>query len=173
MKILTPIAFLIFIFIGLQGFSQTFKKENTEVQTAGEAQAATPELFKALGISNSVNPKNSTLTNNTVFIRQIGEGNRAAISTDTNASEVNLIQNGDQNGVNLDYTANTIYTNILQNGSFNLVKDFVYDRNVDASLELTQEGGNYFERFGTNEITKSLKFKQTENSPDIIIRSYK
>jgi len=155
------------------GFSQTYKEEETEMQEAQEAQVATQELFQALGINNSVNPKNATLTNNAVFIRQVGEGNQAAISAESNASEINLIQNGDQNSTNLDYTANTIYTDIRQNGDYNLVKDFVYDRNVDASLELTQEGGNYFERFGTNELTKSLKFNQTQNSPGIIIRSYK
>ncbi|WP_133240829.1 hypothetical protein [Marixanthomonas spongiae] len=153
-------------------FSQTYKNEKTENEKTGEAQAVTPELFKSLGIDNSPNPKNATLTDNTVFIRQIGEGNRAAINTDTNASEINLVQNGVQNGADLDYTANTIFTDVRQNGNYNFVKDFVYDRNVDAALELTQEGGNYFERFGTNDLTKSLKFKQTENSPDIIIRSY-
>ena len=173
MKNLTHIYVLIFLFIGMQGFSQTYKEEESEVEKTGKAQAATPELFQSLGIDNSVNPKNATLTNNAVFVRQIGEGNRAAISTETNASEINLIQNGNQNGADLDYTANTIYTNIRQNGDYNIVKDFVYDPSVDASLELKQEGGNYFERFGTNEITKSLKFKQTQNSPDIIIRSYK
>ncbi len=173
MKNLTYIVLSIFLFIGSQSFAQTYKEEKTEGQKTGEAQAATPELFQAIGIDNSVNPKNATLTNNAVFVRQIGEGNQAAISTETTASEINLIQNGNQNGANLDYTANTIYTNILQNGDYNVVKDYVYDRNVDASLELRQEGGNYFERFGTNELTKSLKFKQTQNSPDIIIRSYK
>jgi hypothetical protein len=47
----------------------------------------------------------------------------------------------------------------------------VNDPNADISLELEQNGDNYFERNGVNEITKSLKFKQNEGSPDLIIRS--
>ncbi|WP_339700266.1 curlin repeat-containing protein [uncultured Marixanthomonas sp.] len=172
MKKLTS-TFIIMLFVSAISFSQTYKNEKTESQKTGEEQMATPEIFKSLGIDNSVNPRNAALTDNSVFIRQVGEGNRAAISAATNASEINLTQNGFQNGVDLDYTANTVVADLRQNGNYNFIKDYVYDPTVDASLELTQDGdGSYFERFGTNEITKSLKFRQTGNSPDIIVRSF-
>lgn len=172
MKNLTNSLFLILFFVTTLSFSQTYENEKSEDQKTGEAQLVTPEVFKSLGIDNSVNPKNATLTNNSVFVRQVGYSNKATISVNTNASEINLNQNGIQNEADLDYTANTVVANLHQNGNYNFIKDFVYDPTADASLELTQEGGNYFERFGTNEMTKSLKFRQTENSPGIIIRSY-
>ena len=106
-------------------------------------------------------------------MRQIGDFNTTRIVTRTNASEINLLQNGDYNDTNLDYTANTAVAELVQNGNNNKIKDFVNNPNADISLDLVQDGDYLnFERDGVNELTKSLKFRQSEASPTVIVRSF-
>src|SRR5690606_21444382 len=102
----------------------------------------------------------------------IGEYNTTSIRTRTNASEINVLQNGNSNDANLDYIANTAVTDVIQNGDFNSIRDFVSKPDMDLSLDLIQDGNNLnFVREGANELTKSIKFRQSEASPSLIVRS--
>ncbi len=161
---------LLFLLSANTVFSQTYGPEDNTVVLEGDN--LTPLMLANLGIVNTPNPKNATIQGNSVSIKQIGEYNTTDIRTSTNASEINLFQNGNSNDTKIDYTANTAVTDLVQNGNNNRIVDFVNDPNADISLDLEQNGNNYFERNGVNEITKSLKFKQTEGSPDLIIRSF-
>ena len=157
-------------------YSQTYKPEENNAdgqKNIIQGEQLSPEMLTNLGIMTTPNPKNAIIQGNSVYIRQIGDFNTSKIATNTNASEINLLQNGDYNDTNLDYTANTAIANLIQNGNNNRIRDFANNPNADISLELTQEG-NYlnFEREGVNELTKSLKFRQTEASPTIIVRSF-
>ena len=136
-----------------------------------EGEDITPLMLANLGIISNPNPKNALIQGNSVSVQQIGEYNTTDIRTNTNASEINLLQNGNSNDTKLEYTANTAVADLVQNGNNNRIVDFVNNPNADISLDLEQNGNNYFERDGVNEITKSLKFRQTEGSPDLIIRS--
>lgn len=132
-----------------------------------------PEMLANLGLLSAPNPKNATVQGNSVYVQQIGSFNNAQIQTRTNASEINLLQNGDYNDANLDYTANTAVADLIQNGNNNRIRDFVDRLDADVSLDLIQEGNHLtFEREGVNELTKSLKFRQTEASPTLIVRSF-
>ena len=103
----------------------------------------------------------------------MGDFNKAAIITNTQQSEVNLEQNGDYNRTLLFYNAKTAFSDLKQNGDANTIVDFIFNPNAEVSLDLIQQGDDlYFERFGSNRITESLKFKQTEAAPTIIIRSF-
>ena len=52
-------------------------------------------------------------------------------------------------------------------------KTSIIDANAEISLNLIQNGDNLkFDKFGSNSITKNIKFTQTEASPTIIIRSF-
>ena len=172
MKALVLQAAILF-FCAQVSFAQTYGDDkDTDVDTAQKIDNV-QSLFSLIGISNQANTRNSTLQGNSVFIRQIGSLNKVAISVDTQASEIKLTQNGSFNQTNLDYTANTAYADLVQNGNYNSIVDYVNDSQADVSLELVQDGDNItFERFGVNNLTKSLKFKQTEASPTIIVRSY-
>lgn len=159
------------------GWSQTFadddEPDNNSDETLVRDNVVTPRIFRSLGINNAPNPRNSQIQGNRVFLTQIGELNRVAILTNTEASEINLTQNGEGNRTLLNYTARTAVADLVQNGDSNGILDFVYRPGSDISLDLTQDGNNlYFERFGANRLTESLKFKQTEASPTVIIRSY-
>ena len=174
MKKLDPIYLLLFVF--LLAFSDTFGQTYTEDEVEQEEVQriiTTQEELNLLGIINTPNPKNQRLQGNQVFLRQVGDFNRTTVLNNTEASEIKILQNGDHNLTGLFYVAKTAYADLLQNGDFNTIKDFSFNPASDISLELQQQGdGLYFERFGTNSITESLKFRQTQASPTIIIRSF-
>lgn len=158
---------------GPLAIAQTYtpEKENnadgTEVVLQG--RNVSPEV---LGIFTAPNPRSATILGNSVFLRQVGDFNTASIRTHTNASEINLLQKGNSNDTQVDYIANTAIANLVQDGDFNTIKDYANRPEMDISLDLVQEGNNLkFERQGVNELTKSIKFKQTEASPTIIVRS--
>lgn len=157
-------------------WGQTYKGEGDNTngdEKVINADNVTPQILTNLGIISVPNPKNAFIEGNSVYVRQIGDFNTTRIITQTNASEINLLQNGNYNDTNLDYTANTAVTDLVQNGNNNRIKDFVNNPNADISLDLIQEGDYLnFERDGVNELTKSIKFRQTEASPTIIVRSF-
>lgn len=156
-------------------WSQTYKEEGN---TNGDEKLTnienmSPQILSNLGIISAPNPKNATVQGNSVYVQQIGSYNTAQIQTRTNASEINLVQDGDYNDTNLNYRANTAIADLIQKGNNNRIKDFVNNPNADISLDLVQEGDYLnFEREGVNELTKSLRFRQSEASPTIIVRSF-
>ena len=164
---------VILLFFIQLSFAQTFNEGETNEETITENDLElSKEFFGNFGIGTGTNPRNSQITGNSVFLTQIGEFNVASIITETNASEISISQDGNVNNVALTYVANTAIANLEQNGDYNIIKDFVINRNEDISLDLTQEGdGLIFVREGANSLTKSLKFKQTEASPTLIIKS--
>ena len=176
LKYLLLIACMLFSSIPL--FAQTFEDEAQDENVNGneimlDNESVSSEILLSLGIDNSPNLRNQEITGNSIFLTQIGDLNLTAINANTNSSEIQVTQQGNSNFTILDYSANSIVTNITQNGDFNLITDFVNKPIEDASLDLIQDGDNLtFERFGTNSITRSLQFVQTEASPTIIIRSY-
>ena len=154
--------------------SQTYSEDNDESSNIElvKNNNMNENIFQALSINNQSNTRNSQITGNSIFLTQIGEFNSASIITETNASEINVSQNGDKNNVDLTYVANTAIADLTQNGDYNIIKDFVIDENEDISLDLIQDGDDLlFLREGVNTLTKSLKFRQSEASPTIIIRS--
>ncbi|KJJ38289.1 hypothetical protein [Aequorivita vladivostokensis] len=157
-------------------WGQTYKGEennNNGDEKVVSAENMSPQVLANLGIISTPNPKNALIEGNSVYVRQIGDFNTTRIVTRTNASEINLLQNGDYNDTNLDYTANTAVAELVQNGNNNKIKDFVNNPNADISLDLVQDGDYLnFERDGVNELTKSLKFRQSEASPTVIVRSF-
>lgn len=159
-------------------FAQTYENDTEEQEVNGneivlDNQVVSSDILLNLGFDTSVNPRNQQITGNSIFLTQIGDLNVVAINSNTTSSEIQLTQRGNFNFTGLDYRANTVVTSIAQNGDFNLVRDFVNNTEANVSLDLQQNGNNLtFERFGTNSLTQSMRFVQTEASPTIIIRSY-
>ena len=153
--------------------SQTYTNTETNEDKVVSNENISRQVLSSLGIGTATNVRNSTVQGNSVFLRQIGDFNTVSVQVQTNASEISLFQNGDSNDISLDYVANTAITDLVQNGNNNRISDFINDANADVSLDLIQDGDNLnFQRDGANSLTKSLKFKQTEASPTLIIRSY-
>lgn len=157
-------------------FSQNYSDDNTESETTVtelNGENVSPEIFSSF-FTTTANPKLAAVQGNSVFITQIGEYNKVAADVTSNASDINIAQNGNLNKLELIYEVDKVVADLIQNGDENEIKDYVFDKNAEISLDLTQNGDNLkFERFGANEISKNIKFTQTEASPTIIIRSFK
>lgn len=172
------IGILFFFMLLMSQFSNAQTYLNSGASSQEELLLRNDNLTQAalngLGILNSPNPRIQEITGNDVFLRQIGDFNQADIKTITASSEIVIKQFGESNWSTIDYEVNTAIANFVQNGDFNTIHDYVISPDADISLELTQEGnGKYFERNGINELTKSLKFTQTDATPVLIINSYK
>ena len=145
--------------------SQTYIDPN---QSSTDPKALMESLGSAF-VSN-VNLKN--IQGNSVFLTQIGSYNDSTVNTNTANSSITILQDGSYNITNLDYTARTAYANIEQRGNSNTIIDNINNVSLDVSLELSQQGNNLnFIRDNANELTKTLKFSQTEASPNLIVRS--
>ena len=168
------VSFIVVLLISVQfSFGQTYNEEQTNEETVTNNEELSRNIFANFGIGTETNPRNALISGNSVFLTQIGDFNTASIISETNASEINVTQNGDVNNVNINYVANTAIADLIQNGNSNRIRDFVRDRNADISLDLIQDGDDLlFVREGANSLTKSLKFRQSEASPILIIRSY-
>lgn len=156
--------------------AQTYQADQDETDGSKimlQGEQVTPAMLLNLGMFTTPNPKNATIEGNAVSLRQIGDYNTANIRTQTNASEINLLQNGNSNDTQIDYIANTAVADLIQNGDYNQIRDYVNSPNADISLDLIQNGNDLnFERNGVNDLTKSIKFRQSEASPTIIVRSF-
>ena len=167
----TILIFVLLVFFESPLYSQTFLNSDNNSETGGDE--LTPAILADMGVFTSSNPRNTEITGNSVFLTQIGEMNEVLVTTNTISSEIKIIQNGNSNKTELNYYTLTAVADLVQNGDFNNIKDLVSNPDMDISLELTQQGDNLnFVREGVNELTKSLKFIQTEASPSLIIRSF-
>lgn len=122
-----------------------------------------------LSQQNSLN----TSASNSIFIQQIGQRNDVIANVKAVRSAIVLSQNGNDNAIDIDETSFDIKKSITQIGQNNRVVDYSFDTKASTVLELKQEGDNlYFERYGTNELSNSLKFNMTGTARSIIIRSF-
>ncbi len=110
---------------------------------------------------------------NSIFIKQIGEENTVLYTGVGQSSDIRISQKGERNLIDINEAAREVEKNIIQLGSDNTVVDFSFNADISTNLEIIQEGDqHYFERFGTNELSKNLKFKMTGNARTIIVRSF-
>ncbi|WGK63729.1 hypothetical protein [Croceiramulus getboli] len=160
---------------GLQfAAAQTYQNEqDPDEEIVIQNENLTTQVLQDFGFDTATNPVNASLNSSAVRITQIGAQNFSSVINNTQFSAIEITQNGDENNTQLDYTARSAVATLLQNGNQNTLIDYVNNPGADVSLQLEQQGsGLYFERFGTNSITESLRFTQTEAAPTIIVRSF-
>lgn len=166
--------FTVFFLIAQFGIGQTYSEKSNK----NNKEEALKEANVSAGMFTSYfnSPGNNALNvqGSSVFLKQIGQSNATKVRVSSQATDINVLQNGNNNDVNLTYDVNTVSTKLQQNGNNNYVIDNVVNPNQDVSLQLKQNGNNLnFERFGSNELSKNIKFNQTSASPTVIIRSFK
>ena len=121
-------------------------------------------LFNS-GVYEIQRAKTTLPKNNQVYLTQIGE---------LNTINIMVSQNGNNNDLNFKYIADHAMANVIQNGSNNQVVDYVNLPGETINLNLTQDGSNLsFDKYGSNTLTESLRFKQTGFSKTLIVRSFK
>ncbi|WP_055435845.1 hypothetical protein [Lacinutrix algicola] len=171
----TLVCFFVLCFLVIQeSFSQTYAADNdtsnSETVTLNNTDVS-EVVFNSF--FNTTPNQNIPVQGSSVFLSQIGDDNLAKVRVSAQASDINIEQNGNDNDVNLTYKVKSVYADLQQNGDNNYILDYSINVNQDISLDLQQNGDNLnFERFGTNELSKNIKFKQTAASPTIIIRSF-
>tara|TARA_A100000171_G_scaffold30980_1_gene29275 strand:+ start:1466 stop:1999 length:534 start_codon:yes stop_codon:yes gene_type:complete len=154
-------------------YAQTYSEEKTVEEQVVEGNNLNSTYLQSLGVSGANDPRSRNVQGNSVFLTQIGEANTLSVTTSTVASDINVTQDGDNNFASMTYVANTAVANLVQRGNSNQFTDFVNNRNLDVTLDLVQDGNNLkFQREGVNDLTKSINFKQTEGTPNLIIRSF-
>ncbi|GAA4271136.1 hypothetical protein U6A24_04500 [Aquimarina gracilis] len=124
-------------------------------------------------IPSQENGNLSSEVSNSIFIQQIGADNIIRSNITAKFSDINILQNGNENRVELEEFVKETEKVITQTGNNNSVVDFTINPDISTSLELIQEGNNLiFERYGANELSKNLKFKMTGEAKTIIVRSF-
>ncbi|SEL94341.1 hypothetical protein SAMN04487910_3665 [Aquimarina amphilecti] len=146
-------------------------------ESRDESLVGSQDRFITLNqIQNNTNAqlaRESMVNNSAVFIQQVGTNNQVFSNITAERSDIRLNQNGEQNLIDINETSREIEKLITQNGNNNSVIDFSFNRDISTNLEILQEGDNLsFERFGSNELSKNLKFKMTGNARTIIVRSF-
>lgn len=154
-------------------YAQSVKEENPLLIT---------DKDKFITLSqNGILPEINTTTDrsilsngvNTVFIQQIGSGNKVVSNIVAESSDITILQKGGQNNIEINESAKEIEKSITQSGDNNSVIDFSFNRDISTKLELIQDGNNLiFERFGSNDLSKNLKFKMSGEARTIIVRSF-
>ncbi|MGY5847096.1 hypothetical protein ACW6QP_06720 [Salegentibacter sp. HM20] len=172
MNIASYILLGVFILLTSHLKAQTYI-EPTDKDLVEEGKELSPVVLSQLGIFTEMNPRIAEIRGNSVFLEQVGDMNRVNIATQTLNSEIRVEQNGNLNNTQLNYVARTAFAELGQFGDNNVIRDFVNAPGEDISLELQQSGNDQlFERNGINELTRSIRFNQTNATPVIIINSY-
>ncbi|MEL6811574.1 MAG: hypothetical protein AAFP76_09590 [Bacteroidota bacterium] len=151
-------------------FAQTYITDNSESAEASFRRLAENTLQLAERTSNTRNV--SASNNETVFIEQVGDGNRVIANTTANSLTLNVLQRGDDNNAFLNSNADVIDQTVVQLGDDNSFVDFSYSSNVHG-LDLIQTGNNQnLILYGENSISEKLKINMKGESQSLIIRNF-
>ncbi|WP_109299359.1 hypothetical protein [Aquimarina sp. AU474] len=164
--------FALLMFSSTVSFAQDNDKED-EILITDQDKFITLSQLNAVTSQDTRSLPSVAERGNSVFIQQIGTNNVVISNVVSQSSDIKIFQDGTENNVEINETAREIDKLITQTGNNNSVVDFSFNPNISTNLELIQEGNNLiFERFGTNELSKNLKFKMTGDARTIVIRSF-
>lgn len=166
----------ILVLICFFGFLNSFAQTTEENNYSSEVFESEQEGLNLLSNYNltPVNPESQATYNidNSILIEQVGYNNNIYSKTQSQSSDITLIQNGNYNDINLNVNAPRIDTAIFQNGDNNKAVDNIYYYNSDVSLNLIQNGDNLtFNRIGVNSLTSKIQFVQEGSFKTITVIS--
>ena len=168
------------LFIGLLVLSsygvnaQTFSDNENKSQQERDFLERDGSFLTQLNSMFRAAPPSAAPAGSSVFIEQIGSLNTANVSTATNSADIDVLQEGNSNFLDLNYRVSSVVAQINQIGNSNRFVDYVDQPNQNINLDYTQEGNNLtFEKYGTNRLTESMSFRQTGFDKTIIVRSFK
>lgn len=109
---------------------------------------------------------------NAILIQQIGNNNYIYSDTQSNSSNIELIQHGDNNNIDLSINAPSITGKILQDGNSNTVLNSIYYTNMNVNVNDQQIGDNLtINRIGVNSLTNKLRLVQQGSFKTITVIS--
>jgi len=166
-------AFIVFSLVSSVTIAQEIK--GGEVSNTDQDKFITLSQINNITLNAPADVPNSSISAgvNSVFIQQIGTSNQVFSNVTAESSDIKIFQNGNDNNIEINESARLIEKTITQSGNNNSVVDFSVNPDISTNLELIQEGNNLnFERFGSNELSKNLKFKMSGNARTVIVRSF-
>ena len=161
-----------FLILGMFLFSYIIVAQDVDEQeTERDLQILQiSDFFSQAAQSNATTLQNNM---NRVFIQQIGSNNSVNAFVRSSSSDITVLQNGNSNVIDINETADEVIKVLEQTGDNNRIIDFSFAPNSSTSLELIQDGSNLiFEKFGSNELSNSLKFQMSGADRTIIVRSF-
>ncbi|WP_121666404.1 hypothetical protein [Mesonia aquimarina] len=166
-----------FIFIGIF-FGSYAQEESSGVSDVDilDKKNENLNLISSGTISNQTSSKRnarSANSGNSVFIRQIGEGNTINSNVNSSNTDIELTQNGDNNTITENIRAMSVEERVNQTGNDNNITRYIDDASSKANLQITQDGGAGFEQYGVNSRTDDIKVTQKSSSRTVIVRSFK
>ncbi len=171
---------ILIAFVGLfslvSSYSQTETNNYSSDSEVFNSQQDELNLLSGLSFISQVNQEElaSSFNNapSSVIISQVGFNNYINSQTKSDFSNIELLQNGDSNSIDLLISAPTISHNIIQDGNNNSVTDAIYYSNQEVGLQLIQKGNNLsLNRIGVNSLTNKLKLTQQGSFKTITIIS--
>lgn len=166
--------YILFSFVFIGGLSMMDAQEMDDAETSnvdvlGSRDANLNLINSGFSMANNI----KATSQNTVFIQQIGPGNQIDSYVNSPDSRVDLKQKGEGNTISLNLTADKIREQLVQNGDNNTIIHDVPNTAIPINVKITQEGDNHsIDTYGINNMTKDMQIKQTQNSPDVIVRSF-
>lgn len=124
----------------------------------------------------SVNPSQIAPTpnpSNTIYIEQIGINNNIQVKTEVERSALDLVQDGSNNVMKINYMALTSRESILQQGNNHYLASFGKTPTLNLDRTIQQNGyGQHLTIHGNNSISEKIKLNMQGASSTVVIRNF-
>ena len=168
---------LVILFVGTSSalMAQTFENRNDERASSLSSigNEASQHNFLSNQNANATAEDGSLFSQNTVFITQIGDNNEVGSVTSSNESNIQYVQIGNYNILDVNVGSERIDESIFQIGNNNTVFDYNVFKNELHDIEVSQSGNNQnLTLFGANSISEKLKVSMQGQNQTIIVRNF-
>jgi len=170
MKILKNYKILFFIFVSAFAFSQNETDKSEQISFLNE-------LYQQTINSNlEVNPTQIPIVNNqtnSIYIKQIGLNNKTHLKSKSLNSNIDLVQNGNNNWVWLNISSLAISETIQQQGNNHYLSLYGNSSLLNIQQTINQEGyGQNLVIHGNNSLSEKMELTMKGYSKTIIIRNF-
>ncbi|WP_224484874.1 hypothetical protein [Robertkochia aurantiaca] len=166
------ITLIIVIFCCLPVFlvGQTYAEKSEVIEDARSIDRSVQ--LNLVSNQNSTSPAR-TISNNNIFIKQIGINNTATVANVSNSSKIEIEQNGNKNEAGLYLQAERIQYRLQQLGDDHKYLHFNNSNPELINVNAIQNGnGTDIIIHGKNSLSEKLKINMNGNARSLIIRNF-
>jgi hypothetical protein len=128
------------------------------------------DIFETM-VPKSVNPSSGYF--NETYIEQIGQNSTVQVTTDTDKSNISVLQKGADNQFALHVTAQSYNGFFVQLGNQHRYSEYMNNPSQIVETQLLQEGsGQQLIMHNRNSLSDGLKIKMTGESQSVVIRNF-
>ena len=150
--------------------AQTFEAtDNTDAISSFDTQSSQENFL----LNQTDTTTSFASTENSVFIAQIGDNNDIVSITKSFESDINIVQNGNQNVTVLDLNSTKLAETVIQKGDNNTFLDYSPFKSDVRNATINQTGNNQnLTMFGSNSLSEKIKISMQGQDQSIIIRNF-